>query len=826
MKSRRPLLLLLGGLIIIWTAQILNHFQVQASTEKAITQAYVSQNLLPARDLKLAFERGMGFGKPLSLFSGTDKLFAGVQARYAGVEYMALTSTDLQVFAENQVNSPHLGSISSENRPIFAPVATKADLMSYRTMVSHGLVLIATPLYFNDRDLKGVVWLGFSRSKIEAQLAIEAASGLVFLLISLLVTSIVFALAFQVVAGSEPLGPLLVPRGQTGSGKRRWSQTARVTLLIVSILFICLLGYTLAASSRFTPALMSIYEKNVSLLAQSQAQEFQKLADFGLTPAHWKKAEIQLDLKVKSTPEVKSMAIFDTGGRLLFAATRTGIYPNPENSGYPADLRPDMSSGIRAPLTDASRTAIQGYLLTELDQGFFDGLFFERVLDALTVTVVSLVFSVELLLALGLITGFRRRNNLDPEIVDNESGVKIIRFTAFLFFMSELLPLPFMPLFITDLYTRTPLLVFQLSSDAVKSLPFSTHLLGVMICVPIVGALANRVSMRKLFFFTGALLLAGNLLAAYAWNLGILMLCRLLSGLGYGGVLAASAGLVVQITDKEHRTRGFAAWSAGFAAASICAVVLGGTLVTHIGYRNGMVVSAIMSIVLGIFILLFHPKKPPKITDLTKTKNKLSDLFAVFRDRNALITLLFASLPVQLAFFGLFQFTLPLVMHQSGLSDANIGRILTIYGLFSLAAPILARFADRTQRERLIILAGNLITGLVLTVLFFQHSTLALIFVVAAIGVGGLMFDTCISAYLTMTKGATNLGDTKFLSIFLTWEKLFTIFVPVLVGTMMSAFGYLESAAILGVVITIGSIIFMIFARTPRQEAPGFTINP
>jgi predicted MFS family arabinose efflux permease len=308
-------------------------------------------------------------------------------------------------------------------------------------------------------------------------------------------------------------------------------------------------------------------------------------------------------------------------------------------------------------------------------------------------------------------------------------------------------------------------------------------------------------------------------LAAYAWNLELLMLCRFLSGLGYGGVLAASAGLVVQTTDKDHRTRGFAAWGAGFAAASICAVVLGGTLVTHIGYRNGMIVSAFISIILGAFILLFHPRKPPVITDLAKIKNRVSDLFAVFRDRNALLTLLFASLPVQLAFFGLFQFTLPLVMHQSGISDANIGRILTIYGLFSLAAPVLARFADRTKRERLLISIGNLITGLVLTLFFFQHSTLAMIFVVAAIGIGGLMFDTCISAYLTMTGGAAALGDTKFLSVFLTWEKLFTIFIPVIVGTMMTAFGYLESAAVLGIVIFVGSVIFLLFTRTPRLEA-------
>ncbi|MFZ4616803.1 MAG: MFS transporter [Rectinemataceae bacterium] len=808
MNLRRSPALLFGGLFILLVAQLLNTFQIRASNEKALTQAFVSRNLIPARDLKLSFERGMGFGKPLSLFSGTDKLFAGIQGRYEGVGYMALTSIGLEVYAESDQGSGRLASISQDSRPIFPSIATPADLGGYRTVIAGDQVLVALPLYFDDRDLKGIAWLGFPRKAIDERLAAESSSAVIFLGVSLLLSFLIFLLAFRPLVENFPEG-------------RKLSAATRATILIVAILFTSLLATTAVTNTRFIPGLIEVYRNDVALLARSQAQEFRRLADLGLEPAHWKGAEKQLFQKVSSTHEVRAMAITDAAGKTLFAASRDQSFASSSGVAVPAGLEIADASAINEVLSASTGGQATGYLKVELDQGFFQGILMDRILDAFTLLVVTIVFSAELLLALGLLSRWKKRERIAELGADNEGGMKVIRFTAFLFFMAEFLPLPFLPLFISDFYSRSPLTILSLTSDAVKSLPFSAHLLGVMLCVPVVGALLTRFSLKRLFMVNGFLLLAGNFAAAFSPDLSFLMFCRFLSGLGYGGVISASAALVVQTTDPEHRTRGFAAWGAGFAAASICAVVLGGTLVTYLGYRAGMIVAASISILLGIFILAFHPGKPPKAEATTAVKLRFADFFSVFRDKDALLALLFASLPVQLAFFGLFQFTLPLLMSQVGISDSNIGRILTIYGLMSLAAPALARYADRTRRERLLIVAGNIITGMVLTVLFVNHTPLALLLVVAAIGVGGLMFDTCFSAFLTQTKAAKRLGDARFISIFLTWEKLFTIFVPILVGTMMSAFGYLNSAAILGVVIASGSLIFLVFARTPGSAAAG-----
>jgi|GEM_PF-2945515 predicted MFS family arabinose efflux permease len=814
MKPKIPLYLLVGGLVIIGMAQILNHLQVQASTEKALTQAEISQKLVAARDLQTSFERGMGFGKPLSLFSGTERDFANLKARYEGITFLALTSPTLDRYAVD--GKDYLAEVEAKNYPVFPNL--KGDKSgAFKFLIQGDQVLLALPLYFNQTQLKGLVWLGFSREGIKAQLEREAGYGLlvvsVFLLVSLALFTLLFFRLIREKADA-PESPL--PEKKPSHVKL----VTRISFAIVGVLLVSILGYAGSTNGRFTEILVKIYQKNVEVLVDSQTKTLTKLLDLQIAPEHWKKVETILGDQVRDAPETEGLWLTDTKGKVLYSADRAGIYPNAATTPptIPTIEYAPNSGWFRSGLK-GSDGALQGYLFSRVDQKFLDAILVDRLLDALTVTLVSLIFSVEFLLALGLLSR-RPDRKIKVTVPENEVGIKIIRFTAFLFFMAELLPLSFMPLFISDLYTRSPVLFLSLSADAVKGLPFSAHLFGVVVFVPLIGALSNRFSLRSLFLVSGTMLLAGNFLSAFSESLPLLMLMRLISGLGYGGVLAASAGLVVQTTEKEHRTSGFAAWGAGFAAASICAVVLGGILVSHLGYRNGLLVSAVLSVAMGVFVFFFHPNRPPVYTTIEAVKSKWTDLFAPFRDRTTLVTLLFASIPVQLAFFGLFQYTLPLAMSESGLSEANIGRVLTIYGLFSLASPLLARYSDRTRNEKNLIVFGNLVTGIFLSVFFVQSGVWSMIFVVAAIGIGGLLFDTVISSYLSMTKASEKYGETKFLSIFLTWEKMFTVFVPVLVGTMMTSFGYLKSAAILGVVITAGAAVFGLFSANlkPRSK--------
>ena len=809
MKTTRPYHLLIGGLAIILVAQVLNHTQVQASTEKALTQAQVSHKLVAARDLKVSLERGMGFGKPLSLFSGTDKLFENLKTRYEGLDLLAITSPDLKVYASQ--NAEVLGTLTDQEKPVFPAIDDEKGDAAFRTIVREDLVLVALPLYFNATDLKGIVWLGFSRAPIVAQLEVESRFGLTVLGVGVGLSLVVFAALFFALVGNRMSS---APRPEANRVLYLPLLT-RMSLAIVSVLLVAILGYSFATSGRFTSILVKIYEKNVVVLVQSQAEELKRIVNWNLPPEHWKRAETVLAAQIRHTPEAESLTLTNAQGVVLYRADRTSVYPDPNNPEQPVPVYTSTAEGLRVAITDHDGRS-PAFLWTKVDQSFIDAILVDRFLDALTVTLVSLIFSIELLLALGLASRVRPKTPLQAPV--SEDGVKVIRFTAFLFFMSELLPLPFMPLFISDLFARAPLELLGLSADAIKGLPFSAHLLGVMVFVPIVGALTNRYSLRSLFLLSGALLLVGNVLAAVAPNFELLILFRFLSGLGYGGALAASTGLVIQTTTREKRTSGFAAWGAGFAAASICAVILGGILVSHVGYRNGMLVSALLSLVMAAFGFFFHPSKAPAPEAVDRVRTKFSDLLAPFRDRTTFITLIFASIPVQLAFFGLFQYTLPLVMSQSGITEANIGRILTLYGLISLASPLLARYADRARNEKWLIVAGNAITGVCLSIFFFQSGLWSMVFVVAAIGVGGLLFDTVISSYLSMTKASETYGETKFLSIFLTWEKLFTVFVPILVGTMMSGLGYLPSAAVLGLVILTGAIVFALFGQGKKTS--------
>jgi predicted MFS family arabinose efflux permease len=826
MKSSRPYALLAGGALILALSLWFNHAQASVSSGKALTQAYASRYLVPARDLKLAMERGLNFGKPINLFNGTEKIFQDRLAGNPGITLLSVTSPSGKVLYSTDPASVGAMLEAAAGLPDFSAEAVADTGKRHAVVEEPDRILIALPIFFNQQSLEGLAWLAFSRNTLNEHQNRENSYGLLVMLAVLAATLALFSLLF-----------LLLSRPRAADGTESGGQVSakapkdplriRLTVCIGLLLLVSLGSYTLLASRSFTASLLSLYQGNIEVLARSVSADLEKLFADGLEPADLRGMDDLLARQLRDAPEVSELALAQDDGTVLFAAGRSGSYRHREYGLAAGASNPvrtiDLGSGGYLARTRFSSQSGASCLLTgRVDQDYLDSMVMDRLLDALTISLVSIVLSAELLLALKMLTGAiqvgrRRTAALAAAVQTPEDGLKVVRFTAFLFFLAELLPLPFLPLFINDLTTHSPVVVASLSSDAVNSLPFSSHLLGVMIFIPVAGYLAQRFSLRSLFLVCTALLAGGNLLAAMASDWTALMVFRLVSGLGYGGMLSISAGLVIALTTKDNRATGFGQWSAGFAAASICAMALGGVIVTNFGYRIGLVVSAGLSAVLGLFILLYHVANKPA-PDVQRIKFHISDLVAPFRERSIVAALLFASIPAQIAFFGLFQFTLPLSMHQIGLSEANIGRILTIYGLLSLATPLIARMSDRLRNERIFIIVGNLLTGGVLMFFFLQSGVLSMAITVAAIGIGGMMVDAVMESYLSLARESERIGETKFLSIFSTWEKLITVFIPVMAGTLMTLFGYIQSAAIMGIMIVAGTILFMMFSRNLHKD--------
>jgi EmrB/QacA subfamily drug resistance transporter len=113
------------------------------------------------------------------------------------------------------------------------------------------------------------------------------------------------------------------------------------------------------------------------------------------------------------------------------------------------------------------------------------------------------------------------------------------------------------------------------------------YLLVVASLLMLTGSAADRLGRRRLFLTGLAGFGLGSLLCSLAPGTGWLIALRMLQGLG-GSMLTPISLSIVRNTfhDPRERTRALGVWSAIFGVATACGPVVGGVLVTTIGWRS------------------------------------------------------------------------------------------------------------------------------------------------------------------------------------------------------------------------------------------------
>jgi DHA1 family purine ribonucleoside efflux pump-like MFS transporter len=202
-----------------------------------------------------------------------------------------------------------------------------------------------------------------------------------------------------------------------------------------------------------------------------------------------------------------------------------------------------------------------------------------------------------------------------------------------------------------------------------------------------VTALATAVVTARLdrrvvvWLFTGTLV-ASNILAAFAADLTMLLISRLLLGLSLGGAWSMAAATAMRLVPQRGLPRAMALITAGVSLATVMSAPLGAYLGGVLGWRAVFLFAA----GLGALVLLAQfttiPRLPPQGRASFRT------LFAVLRGPVKLVLLfILVCIPGQLAGFTYVRVFLEQV---TGLDVAGISLALLLFGLVSLAGNFLA----------------------------------------------------------------------------------------------------------------------------------------
>ncbi|KUL38449.1 MFS transporter [Actinoplanes awajinensis] len=135
------------------------------------------------------------------------------------------------------------------------------------------------------------------------------------------------------------------------------------------------------------------------------------------------------------------------------------------------------------------------------------------------------------------------------------------------------------------------------------------------------GALADRVGRRRIFRVGLVLFAAGSVGCALAPGLGALVAARVVQGVG-GSMLSpvALAIVVSTITDARQRAQAIGIWAAVFGLSMAAGPVLGGAIVTGLGWRPVFWVNLpIIAVVLVLTVVYVPESRSPQPRRLDPT---------------------------------------------------------------------------------------------------------------------------------------------------------------------------------------------------------------
>ncbi|WP_051571067.1 MFS transporter [Cryptosporangium arvum] len=149
------------------------------------------------------------------------------------------------------------------------------------------------------------------------------------------------------------------------------------------------------------------------------------------------------------------------------------------------------------------------------------------------------------------------------------------------------------------------------TSQATVTWVLTAYLLAASICTPIMGRIGDLLGRRGVLVFVLLALSVGSLLAAVATNMTVMIIARVVQGLG-GGALPLSFGIVRDEFPREKVAGAVGLIASLSAVGGGLGIVLAGPIVDHLGYRWLFWLPMIVTLVAAVAARFLVPPSPER----------------------------------------------------------------------------------------------------------------------------------------------------------------------------------------------------------------------
>ncbi len=793
--------LLLGSLIILVAAQAFNGGLSLSSLEKLYSGTLISSFSVVGNDFITKLQAAVRFGKALDNFYGLDKVLEDAKKDLPELDNIIVAMPDGAVVQSLRPGFEDRNLAEILQVDLRKTLAKSRDANGYQVLRTTGQRHIFFSLEGKDRDFAGIVICSFSEALIRERIKNALLANAEVLAQTTCASAVVLA-----------LGLWLLPI----SGSR--AARARLYALLILAVGSAQVYYAVSNVTMFREQYIVMARDKAEALSELVGRDIEFLLNKGVRIDKLRKIEERFGTIIQATPEISYLEVLTPDFAVMNKADRIG--PVTLAGTTVADLPFDGFYDVLLPLSrdrEEGGRITEGFIHARLDRPTIQAKVNEIFLDSLTVTLISVLFVVELLIFLMLFVkkAVVREETLVAES-DPSSTYMLGRPAAFSMVFMWAIPASFLPLFMEAIYEP----MFGLPKDIVLGLPISLEMFAALVAALVSGVLADRRGWH-VPFLAGVVLCAAGAFGSWLATSGIqFVLSRGLTGLGYGLAWMAIQSYIFRFTTPLTRAQGISNLVAGIVSGQICGTAVGAMLAERIGYSQAFLISAVLVVLPLAFTLSFmrHFMRRPEPLALAD-RFKIADLRDLLCNRNYASILILSLVPFALCQVGLLMYAAPIYLHQIGSSQSNIGRVLMIYGLSVIyIAPWISKYVDRTDRKKLFIVLGGLVGGGGLMSLYFHSGQMAVMLAVFLMGVSGSLVGSAQSAFALKLGIIQRVGVGKAMSVQRAADKLGQMLGPLVLGAIIATVGIGNGVAMVGLLFFLTTFLFLFVAR--ERQAP------
>lgn len=227
-------------------------------------------------------------------------------------------------------------------------------------------------------------------------------------------------------------------------------------------------------------------------------------------------------------------------------------------------------------------------------------------------------------------------------------------------------------------------------------LTVSMYALGVTFGAPVLTSLTSGMSRKTLLLWVMLIFIAGNILAASASSIGILLTARVITAFSHGIFMSIGATIAASIVPEHKRASAISIMFTGLTVATVTGVPFG----TYLGQQFGWRIAFAVIVTVGIIAFLTNALLVP--SNLRKgTKTAFSEQVKLVTNSRLLLLFLITALGYG-GTFVVFTYLSPLLQEVTGFQKETVAAVLLVYGIaIAIGNMIGGRLSNRNPLKAL-----------------------------------------------------------------------------------------------------------------------------